>query len=114
MTNEPQQHQEHASPPSWNAAPITPPRQLGDGKFPPKVFYWKSKQRSAAWIAEHNPYPEDTPSYYLWCALFHSDQSAGAFTWKRSNLQRVVILTLGLAMVCAVLSVVFDVIGRAQ
>lgn len=114
MTNEPQQHPQHVSPPSWTAAPITPPRQLGDGEFPPKVFYWKAKQRSAAWIAEHNPHPEDTASYYLWSASFHYDQMAGAYTWKRSNLHRVVILTFSAAIICAVLSVVFDLIGGAR
>lgn len=73
------------------------PSTLGDGRFPPKVFYWRSRQRCDEWIKEHNPYRAHTMSHTLWVIEFHQDQIAGQYSWKRSNLHRVtVVLTVAL------------------
>jgi hypothetical protein len=96
---------------SWNEAPITPPRQLGDGKFPPKVFYWKAHERSDAWVKEHNPYPVGTTDWDFWAALVHLDQLAGAATWKRSNVHRVFVVWMFVALGLAVLAFFLSLFG---
>lgn len=85
--------------------------KLGDGMFPAKVFYWRRKQRSKAWIEEHNPFSRQNAGWFMWASEFYEDQSAGAYSWKRSNVHRAMIICFSVAILCWIVSFTLTMVG---